>query len=508
LILSQIITMKYPRLLRALIETVVMGAVLCSPVVWAQAPKTASSAPGSPQNPGKPLPPLPNGSGGNAPLGPIGSTGQGDAQSDTSGQVQPDTHALAGGQFFGLGSLRRLRNLFDPALQVSESGETGILPGKTLSVSRVGGSLGIEQHQKHSDLTLTYNGAESFYQPSYYNGIHTLPYQDAAISQNFYAGRWILRLRDDVLYSWGPGFGSLFAAGPAQAGENSLLEGIQPSLAAVGTIQTALARQLSNTTLGEIDYAHSRRTTLTLLVSYGIVNFLDPGYINSQNLVGRVGYNYALSAKNSFALSYEHNRIIFIGSAGQLQTDLAQMEFGRKVTGRLAFQLAAGPQLIHYYYFATAKRQQLSWSATGSLTYQWRRSGYSLSYFRGVTAGSGVLFGSSIQTVTATARHDFTKTWSASMHGGYALNKSLASATLLAYRFDDWFAGANLSRPIGRQFRLELSYGFQQQTTGNGLCPVLSCGLAHPFSEYGVTLGWHPLSGRSGEPRGTAAVRP
>jgi hypothetical protein len=499
--------MKHSRISRALLHTALTaGALWCSSLAWAQQAPSAPR-PNAPQAPAQPLPPLPDGGGANAPLGALGAGPEARSQTGSSAQAQPDTHVLAGGELLGLAALPR--HVIDPALEVSEFGQTGIFAGKTLSVSHVGGSVGVAQRWKRYDLIFTYDGAETFYQPYYYNGLHNLPYQQGAIAQEFFAGRWTFRLRDDALYSWGPAFGSLFAAGPALAGQNNLLDSIQPSLAAGGTIQTALARQFSDTALGEIDYAHSRRTTLTLLASFGLMKFLDPGYVDNQNLTGRVGYNYALSAKNSIALTYDHSRINFIGAAGRLQTDLAEMEFARKVTGRLSFQVAAGPQLIHSYFVGSAQTRQLSWSATSSLTYQWRHTGYSLSYFRGVTAGSGVLFGSSIQTVTATASHEFTRFWSGSVHGGYALNKALITGTSFASRFDDWFAGVDLNRQIGRQVRLGLSYGFQQQTSGNGICPVLSCGLARPFSEYGVTLSWHPFASRPAErTSGAAFSRP
>ena len=485
--------MKHPRILDALIQTLVTATVLCFSAAGAQqAPRAPLSS--GPAAPAQPLASLPSGSNGNAVSGAAGGSV---AQPEASAQTQPDTHVLSGAETLGLGSLSRLHHLFDLALQASEFGESGIVATRTLSVSSLGGNLDLDQHWRRYDLTVAYHGAETIYQPSYY-GIHNLPYHDGSLSQEISWRRWTLRLHDDVFYSRGSAFGGLFAGGPAQAGQNRSLESIQPSFASGGTIQTALARQLSNTALAEIDYARTRRTTLTLVGSYGLLHFSDTGYISSQTVTGRVGYNYALSGRNNIALTYDHNLITFVGASSRLQTDLAQMAFGRKATARLALQLAAGPQLIHFDYFSATKRQRLSWSASGSLTYQWRRTGYSLSYFRGVTAGSGVFFGSNSQTITATANHEFTRFWSASVHGGYAQNNTLLPGTVFASRFDDWFAGTGLNRLIGRQVSLRLSYGFQQQTSGGGGCPVLSCGLAHPFSQYGITVQWHPLLRRSG----------
>jgi hypothetical protein len=137
--------------------------------------------------------------------------------------------------------------------------------------------------------------------------------------------------------------------------------------------------------------------------------------------------------------------------------------------------------------------KQSSWSAFSSLSYEGRRTTYSLSYSRGVTAGSGVFFGSRTETVTATARRELTKLWSASVYGGYASNHSLVPIAVFASNFENWFVGARLNRPIGRQLSFGLSYEFEQQTSRAGICPVLSCGLPASFSQYGLTLEWHPL---------------
>ena len=153
------------------------------------------------------------------------------------------------------------------------------------------------------------------------------------------------------------------------------------------------------------------------------------------------------------------------------------MSFGRKITARLALQLGAGPQLLHLENFGSSGSRQLSWSAFGALTYNLHHTGYSLSYFHGVTAGSGVFFGSKSDTITGTASHEFIRFWSASVNGGYAINNSLVPIGIFASRFDNWFAGASLNRQIGRQIDVSLSYGFQRQSSGGGICPVLNCGL-------------------------------
>ena len=426
-----------------------------------------------------------------APLPPENESGR-SIPAATSRQVEPDSHLLSSAERLGLGSLGRLVPIFDPALQWSESGQTGAVAGKILTVTSVGGTLDVEQNWNHYRLRVVYRGADAIYRPSDL-GISSLPYQVGNISQELLLGRWTLRLRDDASYSSGGGFGGLFLGGPAQAGIGTL-NSIQPTLVSAATIQTGLARQVYNTAVGEIDYSRSRRTTLTLVASANLVHFLDRGYINSEDFNGRIGYNYALSAKNNIGLTYGRDRTSFFGSASRMETDLLQLAFGRKITGRLAFQVEAGPQLFHFVNYGLAKTRQLSWSAFSALTYQRGHAGYSLSYFRGVSPGSGVLFGSNSEFITGTANREITRFWSASMNGGYASSKALAPSAMFSSQFNNWFAGANLNRQIGAQVYLGLSYGFQQQSIGGGSCPVLSCGLPGSFSQLGVNLQWHPLA--------------
>jgi hypothetical protein len=419
----------------------------------------------------------------------ISSTG--DAQQTNPAQVQPDNHVLSGAEAFGLGSLNGFRQIFDPALQVSEFGQSGVVGRQLLSMTGFGGSLDVEQHRGRYGLTATYHGAETIYQPSY-AGLHYLPYHDGAISQELFLGRWILRFRDDFLYSREAGFSGLFTGGPAQS--STVVNNLQPSSALTGTIETGLARQIYNTTVGEIDYGVSRQSTVTLVGFYGLAHFFDTGYIDTRDARAIVGYNYSLSVKNSLAVRYDLDDIEFIGTGSRIQTDSPQLAFGRKVTGRLALQVAAGPQAVHLEDFGSSSGSELSWNASGALTYAWtRRTGSSLSVFRGVSAGSGVFFGAETESTTASIDHEFTRSLSGSINGGYSANKSLVSIPTFASQFNVWFAGANLNQRIGRNFSLSMSYGFEQQTSGGGTCPVSSCGLPGSFSEFGATFQWRPL---------------
>lgn len=462
---------------------------LLLPGLGAQASQPGQQAqdPTIPQQPVAPLP-------ANGPAG----TGQPRYNVPTQSvltQPQPDTHALSGIEDFTTGSLHRFTNMFDPGLSFSELGYTA--PAQTgsstlTSGTTVVGTLDALKAWTDSNLRFNYSGSDIYYYPTAIYGPRNLPSHNVALSLTIVDKRWTFRLRDSFLYSWQAGFGSLFTGGPAAQDQLSPMAALQPSLNPLGTVLTGFARQVNDSSSAEVDYSFSRRTTVTLSGSYGLLDFLTSGYLSSHTVNGRAGYNYALSPKNTLALFSEYDRTSFNGTSTRFDTDLIQASFGRRITGRLAFQIAAGPELTLFHDLAISNRQQLSWSLSGSLIHQTPRTGYSLSYFRGVSPGSGIYLGAHSDTVTGSGNRRLSQFWSGSINGGYAGNTALVPSANFASTSKDWFAGASLGKQIGRHLNLGVNYQYQRQIFSSGACPVLSCGVVPTYQVFGVTIHWHP----------------
>jgi hypothetical protein len=452
--------------------------------------RQSNSPSDNPSEPTAPLPPdTPNGAAGSempapAARGPF-SSGSNDRG---SAQAQPDTHVLSSAEMLGVGSLRTSRSMFDPAFRVIQSADTGIVPGNIDSVSSLGGGFVLDQQWTRFRFVTQYYGAEALYHPdSFYNQA----YHNLSLSQTITSGRWVIRLRDDLLISPQATFGGFESPGATQA---AALATVAPLFEPGQTILTARTPRLDNTSLGEVEYSLSRRTTVTFSGSYGLLHFLKAGYINSDDIQGRAGYNYALTAKNSIGVTYNYFVTRFTDVNGQIRSHLTQIAFGRKVTGRFALQLAAGPQLFRFHNLGPSNAERLGWSFTGSLVYQTRRFGYTLSYYHEITTGSGVLFGAKTDGISSSISHSFTRSWSGSINSGYGHNQNLVVDS--ASSFNYWYAATILNRQIGRDFRLALNYGFQRQNN-TGSCPVLSCGLGTSRNIAGFTLEWHPLGIRT-----------
>jgi hypothetical protein len=342
-------------------------------------------------------------------------------------------------------------------------------------------------------LNAAYKGGQSLYRPdSFYNRT----YHDLAVAQEMHGGRWTLRLRDVFVISQDAAFGGLNTGGPGLVVDGGSAVLVQPSLTPGNSVLINQARRLSNTGVSEVDYALSRRTSLTFTGSYGTLHFTDGGGIDTRTVNARAGYNYALSAKNSLAFIYGYNRMSFEGAGYQVQGNLIQASFGRRVTGRLALQVAAGAELTRLEDVATSNGHDLSWNLSSSLRYAQQRTQYSLSYFHGLTGGSGAFFGARTDTVGAGLEHRLTRSWSGSLNGGYSVNQDLA-VTSSARRYDNWFGGSSLGRPIGRHVYFRLSYGLQRQTERGVTGQAPATGYTGLRQTFGVTMEWHPLAVRS-----------
>jgi hypothetical protein len=441
---------------------------------------------------------------------PIGASGAGKSVASSQGvsvsksglpdsiqQSTPDTHALTGDELYGLGSTGRAHDLLDPSLFVIETGSEGgytSTNGQIASFTSVGGSLSLTHLWSHSTLLAAYDGTRNF--NSVQNAASSNSnYQSMGISNVFDAGRWTLRIRNDFTYSPQSPYGNSNLGGPGlngQVGSSGTLGDVSPDLGSAQTIQTGQADRVGDTGLAEIDYSFTRRAQFTLSGGYGLLKFLQPGYLDSHDIIGKAGYSYSVNAKDTWGLTAAYDRTAFsVGTA--LQNSQFGLAYGRKVTGRLAFQSSGGATLIHYVNFAPPLRHAWNWTAAVSMAYDLRRNGYNVSYSRGVTNGSGVLAGATTHNFGGAYNHRFSRFTSGTINGGYTLSNSLVQSATLANSYKTWYAGAALSRQFGHHISANLNYGAQEQIQGAGLCPVASCATSNNLRHtFGFSASWHP----------------
>ena len=497
--------------------TLVAALALCATAAFAQDQKQDTS-PIDPNAPLQPLDTRPSGGYANKPIGAArGVTAPFDPQTYDPAQVAPDQNTLAGAAPFTLGSLQHSRNIFDPTISVSQLGQT--TPGASgqtvlTGVSVAGASLNFNRTWSEYRFSTLYNGGATFNEgygaASTFFGQTSSHYQfhDLAVSQQADWARWHVLLRDDFTVSPGAAFTGEGMGGPGLASQfssmlgvslNSIAQSFQPS----ENINTGQAMRYRNSVLGQAEYSLSRRSAFTFSGSYGLLHFIDSGYFSSTMVDAQAGYDYLLDPSNSIAILASYGKINYSGTVtpalgtpttgtGISTTDyVGALAYGRKITGRLAFQVAAGPQeIISSGTSGPGNFHLLFVSVNSALTYERRRSGVSFNYARGLTGGSGVFLGATSNTISGAAHYQFTRFWSGSVNGGYSLNNSLAAAGLATTQFDNWFIGANLGRRVGPHAQINFSYGASRQNSPV-ICPVASCGGTGLQQTFGMSVNWH-----------------
>ena len=464
-------------------------AFLSVPVVQAQETDPAKNDPR--EQPVAPyLAPLPAGSTSvlsmNSPLG----AGQ---EIQLAGNEQP----LSGVQASTLGPAIGATNFIVPSFSAtsqlaSNSSATGI--GHPTDFNYLLGMLDLNHATDRSELLVHYTGGGML--SSYQNSA----IQDLAISYNFKWQRWFLLVGGEVSFlSESPfgfgGFGGLeFLGGESPFGPGGFLNGV---LGPNQTIPTIMVPRLSDTLVSQIEYKASPRSSWTASGAYGTLDFFGVDYINSADALFQTGYNYSLSPKSTIAVIYTFDDFRFTKFPQTINDQVVKFGYAHYVTGRLSFQVAAGPSVVMLNGVLTGSSNNVSWALDTALDYKWRNTTLLVSYDHLVTGGSGVLVGAQTGQVQATVERTLSPKWRASLSIGYATNASLiptATSSSLE-RYNSWYTAVRFDHQMRPGTSLFLSYGARLQAMSAGSCTTPSCGgnfISNQISA-GFNFGLRPV---------------
>jgi hypothetical protein len=453
------------------------------------------------QQPSQPIPAI------RSPLASAADNGDQD-QAPNPQLMQPDTRSLTGVEDLSLGTMALEHSYWQPRLALSETVDSN--PG---SISAGNGSWGtwtsllggVDIHRVSgiSDLLVSYTGGGMFVtnNPNASNGV----VQELSLKDKYSFRRSTFSVFEQLSYLPESSFGFAGTAGATLPGLGTG-GGIGSGFIPGQSILTPEGQNLSNAFDVELDTKLTSRTSLTFVGGYSLLHYFNDNLLNFTDGTFQAGYNYQLSRKDTVAVSYNFSAFRYSNVDQSLNLNTIQGNYARRITGRLAFQIAAGPQFLSSRFpitsstfsttSATTSSSQLYWTLNTSLQYQLRHAQMSATYYHGVSGGSGVLAGAQTDVASGSFSQPISRTFNLGFTAGYSRNRALTgSAGAEAQSFSYWFGGVNVAHTIGRSLDIFANYQLQYQNTTTTGCVGNACStnITRNQIAFGLNLHKQPI---------------
>jgi len=468
-----------------------VALALWVPGAWAQEIGQAVNQPNTPQSP--------------LPLLLSSNISAPEAGGQELGEASAYVPALSGVEDFTPGPVQTTRGFLLPSVNVYQWADTNpvmsVRPDGFVTLSSILGSLVLQRNFGRSELTLDYAGGGTVANRQVFSpggmGLNSIVQQLEATQ----VARWrrcALLLSDQFTYfpesSFGSIQGGLNSFGPGAGGSlGAGLPDIRSFLTPDQSILTTRGGRVSNTFVAQGEYDLNARSSITAAGAYDSLRFIDSPLFGSYSGIFMTGYNHQISNTNTLGVIYRFNALRFASLNRSIDDHVAQLSYGRRITGRLAFRISAGPEVGLIRSGGVAPQTRLFWNLDSELHYRINRTTLDLSYERGLTGGAGVLVGAEANRVEVTANKGLSRTWQGSFGMGYAKNRNVDSASFSASNqtLDTWYGRVQCSRSVGHGADVFVGYLVQLQGSNAPICTGVVCGKSLTRHQVFVGLNWH-----------------
>jgi hypothetical protein len=417
---------------------------------------------------------------------------------DTTNGLQPDTTPLTGVQTPTLGIPELRHNYWVPGIQYSgqiqsNSGSSGNTSSWFMNNFMLG-NLSLLRSWSRSQLAINYSGGGYFTTESGQGNGYS---QILNASQNFQWERWQLQLLDQFSYlpqsQFGFGAGTNLGIAGVGGSLGITIPGLGGSYVPNQSLYSAQGPRYSNAAVVQTTYQISPRGSITASGSYGLLQFVDPGNVDSTSAGGSLGYNYTLNQYDTIGLVYNYRNFHYQGESQAFGNQVVSVAYGRKLTGRMALQIFAGPSFTTYRVPVNGNTSQLGANVSANLNLGFQNGGIALGYLHTLTAGGGVLTGSTLDEVNFSVSRTFGRVWNANANFGYAHNKPAANASQSSPSYNTVFAGGGLSHPLGKNMNLAFAYQVTFNNYNLSGCGTTACTTVPNQTTQYITVNfqWH-----------------
>ncbi len=419
-----------------------------------------------------------------------------------------------------------------PGATVTETADSNVAnalggDGAVHSVSRALGTLSLRRLWSNYDLALDYAGGVGYYNVS---GLGWRNLQQLGFVQKINWKRGQLAVRDDFSYLPEGNFGSAYGSFFSQQ-QNTLGAGFGQgflggnNFGALGNVP-----RLMNVVAADISESLTPKSALTLAGGYGLVHFYgtDPQlqgvpFLGSTQISAQGGYDRVLTPHDQVALIYGYQSFHFtpggcttsagsgcVGGVAQpgtsFNSQVIELAYARRISGRLDFTIAAGPQIINLSECTaefglclpdtTYADTRLGVAGRALVRYRFTKTSLEMSYMRMTTAGSGFFAGAESDIARLQVNRPLTRKWSGFADLGYTRNSRIEPAAFGAIDANTYsygFAGAGVHRMLGRNFHAFASYQFNELSFDDSICVAgTPCSRISQRHTGTIGLDWTP----------------
>ncbi len=431
---------------------------------------------------------------------PIPLVNPGDLQNqlhDTINNLRPDNTPLTGLLNPTLGSPETPHSYWVPGIQwsgaIQSNGYNQTRNSSWLINNYFIGNLSVLKVWRKSQFAVNYSAGGFISSDSTQGNGYS---QQLALSQTFQWNRLSIQLNDQFSFlpQTSQGFGSGTGLGTPGVGGpfGPVIPGMGSNYVPNQGIYSAVGPRYSNAGVVQLTYTTSPRGSITMSGSYGLLDFVDPGNVNSDTVTGTIGYNYKLTGKDSIGAFYRFSAYHYSGQPQANGDHSFNFAYSRKLTGSLALHLYAGPDFTTSRINPSGNSLTYGVNVGTSLMYGMRNGALTLSYSHGVSGGSGVLTGSTGDQLTFGANHKLSRTWSGQFNLEFARNAPLTiSGPTTLQSYNTWTVGGGVSRPAGRNGTFAIAYNADITDYGQAGCVGTACTSSQTYHYVTLNFQWH-----------------
>jgi hypothetical protein len=340
-------------------------------------------------------------------------------------------------------------------------------------------------------------------------GQGTSTFLNVAASQGYTTRHWVFNVSDS--FSFLPQSPTTGLSGIPGVGDLGSIPVQGPVDGPAGGILTVAGNRYQNTLSGSLERQISHATSISGSGSWSVLHFFDTNLSqqDSTQVLGEAGINQRFNARSSGSISAVYSIFTYSGQVivnGFVQPDIEtralNASYQRTMTKSLSVGFSAGPLWINSSNDLVIP-PTLNLGASANLGYSRGLTTASVSYTRGVNAGSGVVTGALSDTVDASVGRTYGHKYVASLAVGYSHSSGLSqlptgsSFIPVHQTYDTFFGSAQLRRGFGPHLSGYASYTVQNQS--NNLPVGAPNALSGTSQTLGIGITFSPRSTRLGQ---------